>query len=65
MSFLNKIELKADNAEDLDIGNKLIEVLQLKLKQNGRVDTSWGDKTPVGLYQIVKRIIQEKGKSST
>jgi hypothetical protein len=55
--------IQADNAEDLDIGNKLIEVLQLKLKPNGRVDTTWGDKTPIGLVQVVKRIIQEKGKS--
>jgi hypothetical protein len=62
MSFLNKIEIKADNSEDLNIGNKLIEVLQLKVKQNGRVDTTWGDKTPVGIAQVVKRIIQEKGK---
>jgi len=65
MSFTKKIEklVLADTTDDELIGNKLIEVLQLKLKQNGRVDTSWGDKNPVGLAQVVKRIIQEKGNS--
>lgn len=56
--------LNSDNpeeAEDFNIGNKLIEILQLKLKRNGRVETTWGDKTPIGLAKVVKRIIQEKG----
>jgi hypothetical protein len=39
------------------IGEKIIEVLSLHKKQNGRVDTAWGDKTPLGLYLTVKRII--------
>jgi hypothetical protein len=40
-------------------GMRLIEVLGLKLKRNGRVDTSWGDKTPYGLALTVKRIVEE------
>ena len=38
-------------------GEKLIEVLNLKVK-NGRVDTEWGDKTPLGLALTVERILK-------
>lgn len=29
----------------------------LKVKRNGRVDTSWGDKTPLGLYRTIQRLV--------
>ncbi len=34
---------------------KLWELLRpgLKVKKNGRVDTAWGDKTPLGLYRTI------------
>lgn len=41
-------------------GNDLIEILQLKIKKNGRVDTTWGDKTPLGLALTVQRIIDNR-----
>ncbi len=40
-------------------GSKIIEFLSLKVKKNGRVDTSWGDKTPLGLLLSLERIIKE------
>ena len=45
--------------EMIERGNALIELLQLKVKNNGRVDTIWGDKTPLGLYRMVSRVINE------
>jgi len=39
------------------IGESLINMLNLKVKKNGRVDTSWGDKTPLGLALSVKRVL--------
>ena len=39
------------------LGNALIELLHLKVKSNGRVDTTWGDKTPIGLAATVTRIV--------
>lgn len=39
-------------------GNKLIELLNLKVEKNGRVKTSWGDKTPAGLARTVKRTLE-------
>jgi len=30
----------------------------LKVKDNGRVDTDFGDKTPLGLYRTVKRMME-------
>lgn len=51
-------ELDEDN-EDTSIGLSLIAILQLKVKPNGRVDTKWGDKTPMGLARTVKRILEE------
>ena len=41
------------------LGEQLIEVLQLKVKSNGRVDTSWGDKTPIGLGKTVEQIVKD------
>lgn len=51
-----------DNTLAEQIGNKLIELLDLRVKDNGRVDTSGGDKTPVGLARTVKRLIAEAEK---
>ena len=45
-------------AEDHNIGVNLVALLNLKLKPNGRVDTAWGDKTPVGLARTVRRIME-------
>lgn len=41
------------------IGERLIELLGLKVKANGRVDTSVGDKTPVGLSRTVNSLFVE------
>lgn len=30
----------------------------IKVKRNGRVDTTWGDKTTLGLYRTIKRIVE-------
>ena len=40
-------------------GEKLIEVLGLRRNAADRIDTTWGDKTALGLYHTVKRIIEE------
>ena len=42
------------------IGETLIEILQLKVKKNGRVVTSWGDKTPIGLAKTVETILTKE-----
>jgi hypothetical protein len=41
------------DTEATKLGLDLIELLQLKLKNTGRVKTSWGDKTPAGLARSV------------
>jgi hypothetical protein len=40
---------------------RLFDILRpgLKVKANGRVNTEWGDKYPLGLYYTIKRIIEE------
>ncbi len=39
-------------------GQLLARVLMLKKKRdNGRWDTTWGDKTDLGLYRTVARIV--------
>jgi hypothetical protein len=53
------IEQEQDEETLTRIGQQLIVVLGLKVKgENGRVDTSWGDKTPLGLAKTIKRIIK-------
>lgn len=41
-------------------GEQIIEVLQLEVKANGRVDTTGGDKTPIGLARTMRRILEMK-----
>ena len=48
------------NPTDIEIGEHLVYALDLKVKKNGRIDTMYGDKTPLGLYLIVKRIIDRE-----
>ena len=59
----NIVEFTADEMEQKmeqkRRGELLIEVLALRKKSNGRVDTTWGDKTALGLYHTLKRIIDE------
>jgi len=54
-------ELTADPPINRDsaAGVEIIKLLSLKVKKNGRVDTAWGDKTPYGLVQVIKRILME------
>jgi hypothetical protein len=46
-----------DDVQQTAIGLTIIGLLGLRIKRNGRVDTSWGDKTPRGLYLSLERII--------
>ena len=50
--------------QDTDIGAALIEILGLIVKDNGRVDTLWGDKTAMGLTRTIRRIIEVEGVKS-
>ena len=52
------IESGASEAE-AKRASELFDLLRpgLKVKRNGRVDTAWGDKTPLGLYRTIERII--------
>jgi len=39
-------------------GIEIIEMLQLRLNKNGRVNTTWGDKTPLGLALVLRRLLE-------
>ena len=46
------------NQETADrLGREIIAFLSLRVKRNGRVDTTWGDKSPEGLARTLQRII--------
>ena len=44
----------------IDAGNHIIDLLNLKVKDNGRVDTTDGDRTPLGLALMLKRYLGEE-----
>jgi len=44
------------------LGSEVIKLLFLKVKKNGRVDTGWGDKTPLGLGHTLLRFIEDSHK---
>ena len=50
--------------EEAEKAFELFEILRpgLRVKRNGRVGTSQGDKTPLGLYRTIKRIFEENKK---
>jgi|TARA_Y100000034_G_scaffold129767_1_gene186855 hypothetical protein len=48
--------LKDDETADM-VGKRLIAMLGLRVKTNGRVDTSIGDKTPAGLARTLLRFL--------
>ena len=45
--------------EESKRGTLIASVLMLKKKrENGRYSTAWGDKTALGLYRTMKRIVE-------
>jgi len=52
--MIEMVEAGAD-AEESEKAYKLFELLRpaLKIKKNGRIDTTYGDKTPLGLYRTI------------
>ncbi len=45
--------------KNIEIGQRIKALLNLTAGENGRVDTSTGDKTDLGLALTIKRIIDE------
>lgn len=45
--------------EEAKRGKLLAQVLGLKLNKRGRYDTEGGDKTDLGLFRIVERIVKD------
>lgn len=43
-----------------NVGDFIAKLLGLRRKRNGRFFTTWGDKTNEGLYNTLKRVIEEK-----
>ncbi len=48
------------DANDTALGLFLIDLLHLKPTFTGRVPTTWGDKTPMGLARTLRRVLTEK-----
>jgi len=46
------------------IGQKVSELLNLKISKQGNVKTSWGDKTWVGLGACILRIVEEENEKN-
>lgn len=41
------------------LGNRIISFLYLAKNENKRIDTTWGDKTPIGLGKCIHRMLKE------
>ena len=52
-----ELETVCDN-ELIDKGNFIASLLGLKAGKDGRYDTSWGSKTPMGLYRCILCIVE-------
>jgi hypothetical protein len=42
------------------IGQEVALLLSLKISKQGRIKTSWGDKTFIGLGAVIQRIVEEE-----
>ena len=47
------------DTEEKRIGDRMLAFFDIPAK-NGRVDTTWGDKTPTGIGACVLRIVKEE-----
>jgi hypothetical protein len=52
-------ERAEDDSKDKAFGKRLIDLLSLNVREDGRVVTSWGSKTEMGLGATVRRIMGE------
>jgi len=41
-----------------ELGKEIASILHLKKNKNGRYNTMWGDKTAIGLLNVVYRIVE-------
>lgn len=58
MNTFNNVIGDSDlESEMTEIGEQIIDLLSLRVKDNGRVDTAVGDKTPLGLALTIAAII--------
>ena len=49
-----------DDVAAAQLGKELAVLLNLKQTKNGRYDTTYGDKTPLGLFRTIERITNER-----
>lgn len=47
-----------DPKTDTLIGEKIIEFFNLKIDEKGRINTSWGTKSKMGIGRSIRRIIE-------
>lgn len=46
-----------EDSEYAKIGKNIVDLLNLKIKKNGRIDTNWGDKTFIGIGKCIEQIL--------
>ena len=47
------------NEQAIKLGQEVIDGLNLQVQSNGRVDTTWGDKSPEGLGRTIACLVEE------
>jgi hypothetical protein len=52
--------LTNEQALNVAVGQRVAELLFLKVNKIGRLKTSWGDKSIIGLGATINRIIEEE-----
>jgi len=57
-----KMETNKEYLLNVAIGQKVSELLGLKISKQGRIKTSFGDKTWIGLGATILRIVEEENE---
>ena len=53
---------KKETVLNIAVGQRIFELLNLKISKSGRIYTSYGDKTIEGLGATINRIIEEENE---
>ena len=62
-SIADMVKMGVDREEAI-AAMELFQMLKpaLHIKENGRIDTTGGDKTPLGLYRTLKRFFEPEAR---
>jgi hypothetical protein len=64
MKNYNDLPLTIKDKLEISVGNEIVEILNLKVNKDGRINTSWGKKSIQGLGAFILFMVEGKRNGS-